>query len=146
MGWVTRRSNSTIDTRDALIEICRPTNRVLPSSYRKFAERKSGRYGIRVQKRLLAGCKSGYSLALAGVDAGRLSGDPALAGRYLESYVMQQLRPQGDAIGGVLTHMRTGAGQHEVDAVVEVGRDVYAMRSSWVSAPLWPTPAPRVVA
>ena len=76
-------------------------------------------------KRYLA--DTALSLALAGVDAGSLGGDPALAGRYLESYVMQQLRPQVDAIGGVLTHMRTGAGEHEVDAVVEVGRDVYAI-------------------
>lgn len=67
------------------------------------------------------------SLALAGIDAGRLTGDPTLAGRYLESYVMQQVRPQVDAIGGVLTHLRTGAGEHEVDAVVEVGRNVYAI-------------------
>ena len=67
------------------------------------------------------------SLALAGVDTDRLVGDPTLAGRYLESYVMQQLRPQVDMVGGALTHLRTGAGEHEVDAVVEVGGDVYAV-------------------
>lgn len=76
-------------------------------------------------KRYLA--DTALSLALAGVDAARLGADTALAGRYLESYAMQQLRPQVDAVGGVLTHLRTGAGEHEVDAVVEVGRDVYAV-------------------
>ena len=76
-------------------------------------------------KRFLA--DTALSLALAGIDAGDLAGDPTLAGRYLESYVLQQLRPQVDAIGGVLSHVRTGAGEHEVDAVVEVGRAVYAI-------------------
>lgn len=76
-------------------------------------------------KRYLA--DAALSLALAGLDAVRLDEDPSLAGRYLESFVMQQLRPQVDAIGGVLTHVRTGAGEHEVDAVVEVGRDLYGI-------------------
>ena len=76
-------------------------------------------------KRYLA--DTALALALAGVDAGRLQTDPTLAGRYLESYVLAQLRPQVDRVGGVLTHLRTGAGEHEVDAVVEIGRDVYAV-------------------
>jgi predicted AAA+ superfamily ATPase len=76
-------------------------------------------------KRYLA--DTALALALAGVDVARLLGDPGLAGRFLESYVMQQLRPQVDAIGGTLTHLRTGAGEHEVDAVIEVGLDVYAV-------------------
>lgn len=76
-------------------------------------------------KRYLA--DTALALALAGVDVGRLQTDPTLAGRYLESYVLAQLRPQVDRVGGVLTHLRTGAGEHEVDAVVEVGRDVYAI-------------------
>jgi predicted AAA+ superfamily ATPase len=75
-------------------------------------------------KRYLA--DTALALALAGVDVGRLRSDPSLAGRYLESYVLSQLRPQVDTVGGVLTHLRTGAGEHEVDAVVEIGRDVYA--------------------
>ena len=76
-------------------------------------------------KRYLA--DTALSLVLAGVDVAQLVGDPSLAGRYLESYVMQQLRPQVDAIGGVLRHMRTGAGEHEVDAAIEVGSDVFAV-------------------
>lgn len=76
-------------------------------------------------KRYLA--DTALALVLAGVDAAELLSDPALAGRYLESYVMQQLRPQVDAIGGALRHMRTGAGEHEVDAVIGAGRDVYAL-------------------
>jgi uncharacterized protein len=76
-------------------------------------------------KRYLA--DTALSLALAGVDAVGLAADPSLAGTYVESHVMQQLRPQVDAVGGMLTHLRTGAGEHEVDAVVEVGRDVYAL-------------------
>lgn len=37
---------------------------------------------------------------------------------------MPQLRPQVDRIGGQLLHLRTSAGAQEVDAVIEVGRDV----------------------
>ncbi len=37
---------------------------------------------------------------------------------------MQQLRPQVDAIGGVFTHMRSGAGAHEVD-VADAGHNVW---------------------
>ncbi|HQZ36144.1 MAG TPA: hypothetical protein PK020_17080 [Ilumatobacteraceae bacterium] len=53
-------------------------------------------------KRYLA--DAARSLALAGVDVAQLAGDPSLARRYLESYVMQQLRPQVDSIGGALRH------------------------------------------
>jgi predicted AAA+ superfamily ATPase len=61
------------------------------------------------------------ALALSGLTAEDLKTDPSTAGRYLESFVMQQLRPQVDAVGGALMHVRTGAGAREVDAVVEVG-------------------------
>jgi uncharacterized protein len=74
------------------------------------------------------------AMALAKVDAQQLRSDPQLAGRYIESFVMQQLRPQVDAAGGTLFHLRTGAGEHEVDAVVEVGSDVYAFEVKHATA------------
>jgi hypothetical protein len=45
------------------------------------------------------------ALALARLDAAWLSDDPALAGRSLKSFVMQQLGRQVDAIGGVRTKL-----------------------------------------
>lgn len=71
-------------------------------------------------KRFLA--DTAMALALAELTVADLRADPSTAGRYLESYVLQQLRPQVDRVGGALMHVRTGAGEHEVDAVVEVGR------------------------
>lgn len=63
---------------------------------------------------------------LAGLDLDRLRADPTLAGRYVESLVVQQLRPQADQVGASLTHLRTAAGEREIDAIVEVGSDVVA--------------------
>ncbi len=62
-----------------------------------------------------------FAPALAELTAADRTSDPALAGPYFESYVMQQLRPQVDGIRGALTHVRTGSGEHEVDAVIETG-------------------------
>ena len=75
-------------------------------------------------KRYLA--DTALALALAGITPTDLKAEPSLAGRYLESYVMQQLRPQVDAVGGSLLHLRTGAGEHEVDAIVAVGLKIFA--------------------
>lgn len=60
------------------------------------------------------------SAALAGVDADLLDRDPTTAGRYLESWVMQQIRPQVDARRVSLLHLRTGAGEREVDGIIEL--------------------------
>jgi len=84
-------------------------------------------------KRFLA--DTALALALAGLDAARLVDDPTLAGPYVESSVMQQLRPQIDGVGGTLSHLRTGAGQHEIDAIVEIGLDVYAFEVKHGSNP-----------
>lgn len=73
-------------------------------------------------KRFIA--DTAMALALCDLSATDLRLDPPLAGRYLESWVMQQLRPQMDAVGGALFHLRTGAGEREVDAVLEIGRSV----------------------
>ena len=48
---------------------------------------------------------------------------------------MQQLRPQVDIVRGALSHLRTGAGEREVDAVVEVGLDVYAFEMKFGTRP-----------
>jgi predicted AAA+ superfamily ATPase len=67
------------------------------------------------------------ALTLAGVTRAQLDAEPKLAGQYVESFVMQQLRPQLDLVGAELNHLRTGAGEREVDAVFEIGGSVYAV-------------------
>lgn len=84
-------------------------------------------------KRFLA--DTALALTLARVDAAVLRSDPRLAGGYLESFVMQQLRPQVDAVGGALSHVRTGAGEREVDAVVERGDRVVGFEVKHASRP-----------
>ena len=74
-------------------------------------------------KRFLA--DTALALALADLDVGDLRADPTTAGRFLESYVVQQLRPQADHVGGHVMHVRTAAGEREVDAVVETSRGVF---------------------
>ncbi len=73
--------------------------------------------------------------SLADLDAARLRNDPRAAGGYLESFVMQQLRPQVDALGGHASHLRTGAGEREVDAVVELGDHLFAFEVKHVARP-----------
>jgi predicted AAA+ superfamily ATPase len=65
------------------------------------------------------------AMTLADVNSSDLTADKGLAGRYLESYVAQQLRPQVGLSGGQMSHLRTSGGQHEVDFVVEIGRGLY---------------------
>lgn len=84
-------------------------------------------------KRYLA--DAALSLSLAGVGVDSLTADPTLAGRYVESFVMQQLRPQVDAVRGALSHLRTGAGEREADAVVELGTDVYGIEVKYGTQP-----------
>ena len=71
-------------------------------------------------KRFLA--DTAMALTLSDLTVEDLRGDPATAGHYLGSFVMQQVRPQADALGGSLLHLRTGAGEREIDALVETGR------------------------
>lgn len=75
------------------------------------------------------------ALALAGVDRAALEVDPGLAGRYVESFVLQQLRPQVDRVGGALSHLRTGSGEREVDAIIELGLDVYGVEIKYGTRP-----------
>lgn len=70
-------------------------------------------------KRFLA--DTALSLTLAQLDVEGLRADPPLLGRYFEAFVVQQLRPQVDAVGASLSHLRTGAGDREVDVIVEAG-------------------------
>lgn len=73
-------------------------------------------------KRFLA--DTAMALTLAGLDVTQLASDPRLAGRYLESYVVQQLRPHVDMARAHLMHLRSSAGENEVDAVVETRHGV----------------------
>ncbi len=73
-------------------------------------------------KRFLA--DTATAMSLAEVTVADLRSDHTLAGRYLESYVTQQLRPQVDLVRGALLHLRTSAGEREIDAVVETARGI----------------------
>ncbi len=84
-------------------------------------------------KRFLA--DTALALALADLRAEDLRRDPNLAGPFFESYVMQQLRPQADLLGGTLLHLRTSAGEHEIDAVVQTRREVLAAEVKLTSRP-----------
>ena len=64
------------------------------------------------------------ALALSGLTVDDLRSNPTTAGRYLESFVLQQVRPLVDALGGAAMHLRTGAGEREVDLVIEMGGPV----------------------
>lgn len=75
------------------------------------------------------------ALTLAGLTAGDLKADPALAGRFVESYVAQQLRPLADPIGNRLWHLRTAGGTHEVDFILDIGSDRYAVEVKTGSQP-----------
>ena len=84
-------------------------------------------------KRYLA--DTALSLSLAGIAVPDIVADPTRAGRYVESFVMQQLRPQVTAVRGWLSHLRTGAGEREIDAIIEVGTDVYAFEVKYGTQP-----------
>ena len=75
------------------------------------------------------------ALTLAGLDVDLLAADPGLAGHYVESFVVQQLRPQVDAVRGAMFHLRTGSGEREIDVIVEVGTSIYAFEVKYGTTP-----------
>ncbi len=75
------------------------------------------------------------ALTLAGIDREQLAHNPTLAGHYLESFALQQLRPQVDALRGTLSHLRTGAGEREIDAIVEVANRIIAFEVKHTTQP-----------
>ena len=58
-----------------------------------------------------------------------------LAGPFVESYVAQQLRPQVDLLGGTLMHVRTSAGEREVDGVVQTRGGIVAFAVKLATRP-----------
>ncbi len=78
------------------------------------------------------------ALALARIGPDQLRRDPALAGRYLESFVAAQLRPECDRLGGVLHHVRTKGGEREIDLLIELDGGLVAAE---VKAGVEPRPA-----
>lgn len=75
------------------------------------------------------------ALALSELTVEDLRADPSAAGRYLESFVLQQVRPQVDALGAAALHLRTGAGEREVDLVIETRRSVVGIEIKYGSRP-----------
>lgn len=61
------------------------------------------------------------ALAIAGISGDDLEASPDLAGRYVESYVTCQLRPEVDRLRGSIHHVRDTAGAHEVDLLIDIG-------------------------
>lgn len=78
------------------------------------------------------------ALAVARVTPEELRRDPTLEGRYLESFVVAQLRPECDAIGAEMWHLRSKAGEREVDLVIEHHDDLVAIE---IKAGTRPRPA-----
>ena len=82
-------------------------------------------------KRFLA--DTALSMRLASISP---SGEPAVLGPYVESFVMQQLRPQVDRVGGAISHLRTGSSAQEVDVVIDVGGVVFAIEVKSSASPV----------
>ena len=87
-------------------------------------------------KRLLS--DTALALALAQLTTDDLARDLNTVGRYLESFVTQQLRPRTDALNGRLSHLRTSGGDHEVDLIIELPNNRYAIG---IKAGSRPTPS-----
>lgn len=75
------------------------------------------------------------ALRLAGLEPPAAGGDLTDLGAYLESFVVQQLRPQIDGIGGHALHLRTGSNEREIDVVVEFGNAVFAIEVKATTSP-----------
>lgn len=112
-------------------------NRATLASYRQMLERTHIRADLLAWesnrlKRITTYPKLQYvdaalALALARVGPTELRRDPILAGRYLESFVAAQLRPECDRAGAVLHHVRTKGGEHEIDLLIELERGMVAI-------------------
>lgn len=80
-------------------------------------------------------CDTALAVVLAGLDDAHLTADPSIAGRFFESFVVQQLRPQVDQLHGALMHVRTGAGEREIDAVIEIGTSLVGVEIKLATRP-----------
>jgi len=67
------------------------------------------------------------ALAVARIGEQELAHDPALLGRYLESFVAAQLRPECDRLGAHMHHLRTMGGEREIDLLIEVDGKLIAI-------------------
>lgn len=78
-------------------------------------------------KRMLV--DAGLALAVAGIKEEALKGSPELAGRYFESFVAAQLRPETDELEVELFHLRTKAEQREIDLLIDVQGRLIAIKA-----------------
>ncbi len=78
------------------------------------------------------------ALAVAGISAEQLRLDPTIAGRYFDSFIACQLRPEIDAKRATMHHMRSKGGEHEIDIVIESAGKIFAFE---VKAGVRPVPA-----
>lgn len=75
------------------------------------------------------------ALALANITKEDVERDASLIGRYFESFVVQQLRPHAVSLGGRLSHLRTTAGEREVDVIIELGTRIFGLEVKAGSKP-----------
>lgn len=123
-------------------------NRATLAAYRQMLERTHIRADLPAWesnrlKRITTYPKCQYvdaalALALARIGPAELGRDPALAGRYLESFVAAQLRPECDRLGAAPHHLRTRGGEHEIDLLIELEDGIVAIE---VKAGVRPRPA-----
>ncbi|MDE0067429.1 MAG: DUF4143 domain-containing protein [Acidimicrobiaceae bacterium] len=80
---------------------------------------------------------AGLAAWLIGVGREALARDAHTRARIIDTYVAAQLRVEVEAAGGRahLYHLRTQGGEHEIDLVVEFGRQVAALEIKTSSAP-----------
>lgn len=80
---------------------------------------------------------SGLAAWLMGADRDVLKRDSSARGRVMETYVAGQLRAEAEASERrtEMFHLRTQAGEHEVDLIVEFGMRVAAFEVKTASAP-----------
>jgi len=77
----------------------------------------------------------GLAMATCGITATHLLADPMVAGHYFDSFVAAQLRPEVDALGGSMHHLRTKGGAHEIDIVIDLGGKLVAVETKFTTRP-----------
>lgn len=75
------------------------------------------------------------ALAVANVRREDLQSNRTLVGHYLESFVVQQLRPHAQTLGAQMSHIRTGSEGREIDLLVEVAGRFVAFEVKGTSRP-----------
>lgn len=68
-----------------------------------------------------------FALAIARISPTEFENNPTLAGRYFESWVASQLRPECDALDAQPFHVQTKGGDQEIDLLVQLPEGLIAI-------------------